>query len=424
MNAPSAENPPPDPLRQAIARDPQVWKNIRRARVALLCGAGALLILPFLAWDVDMESTLRPVFFRDPTPHEAHLWTLRHGASDDEALTAAWTEAAFRAIDAPLSVGSAYQEVGIFPPSVPQALGLRVRIPEWQQLRLEVAAEDEDSLRLFVDVFRAAPDTLRRPARVQSGEITIGDWTSEPHQDGDYVLRLQPELLRGGRYRVTLSIGAPWGMPVAGARRYDIGSFFGDPRDGGTRPHYGIDIFAPRGTPVVAAMDGYASMVDTTGNGGIMIWQVETGGRRSAYYAHLDRVLVQRRQGFRRGDTIGLVGNTGNARTTPPHLHFGTFVRPVGGVDPMNMLFPVPPEPSPVLTDLEVLGGEGRVIGRGASVRRSPSEEGVVLAELREGDTFLILAGTADWYRVLLPDGRTGYIPSRQIGVTTSEGRR
>lgn len=422
MSAPRNEHPSYGRLKEAIAEDPQVRRGIRRARMALLSGVGVLLVAWVLAWDVDMESVSRPEFFRDPTPHEAFLLALLHRVGENEGLELDWEEAALRAVDAPLRVGPAYQEAGLLPPELPHALGLRIHIPEGQRLYLEVAEESQDSLRFFLDVFRAPPDTLRRPAHVESGDIVDGHWTFDADQAGDYVIRLQPELFRGGRYRLAVRVGARWRMPVAGANRRDIGSFFGDPRDGGTRLHQGIDIFAPRGTPVLAATDGYASMVDTTGNGGINIWQIERGGRYAAYYAHLDRVLVRRGQGFRRGDTIGLVGNTGNARTTPPHLHFGAFIRPIGPVDPMNLLFPISPEPPPVLANLDGLGEEARASGQNVCLRRSPSHAGPVLRELQDGACLRVLAAAEDWYRVLLPDGETGYLPSHQIEVSASGG--
>ena len=50
-------------------------------------------------------------------------------------------------------------------------------------------------------------------------------------------------------------------------------------------------------------------------------------GNLRLYYAHLDTQLVAPGQIVRAGDPIGTIGNTGNAITTPPHLHFGVFLR-------------------------------------------------------------------------------------------------
>ena len=115
----------------------------------------------------------------------------------------------------------------------------------------------------------------------------------------------------------------PLGVPVAGVARARLVSTFGAPRDGGRRRHQGVDIFAPRGTPVLAA---HAGVVVHTGHfrlGGLV---VHTVGRRGvlAYYAHLDHLRAGLSIGevVAEGDVLGYVGNTGNARTTPPHLHF------------------------------------------------------------------------------------------------------
>jgi murein DD-endopeptidase MepM/ murein hydrolase activator NlpD len=57
------------------------------------------------------------------------------------------------------------------------------------------------------------------------------------------------------------------------------------------------------------------------------------------YYAHLDTQLVVPGQFVRAGEPIGTVGNTGNAITTPPHLHFGVYWRQRGGArDPSAFL--------------------------------------------------------------------------------------
>jgi murein DD-endopeptidase MepM/ murein hydrolase activator NlpD len=115
----------------------------------------------------------------------------------------------------------------------------------------------------------------------------------------------------------------PLGMPVAGVSRARLVSTFGAPRDGGRRRHQGVDIFARRGTPVLAAHDGVVVHTGHFRLGGLV---VHTVGRRGvlAYYAHLDRLRAGLRVGelVEEGEVLGYVGNSGNARTTPPHLHF------------------------------------------------------------------------------------------------------
>jgi murein DD-endopeptidase MepM/ murein hydrolase activator NlpD len=128
--------------------------------------------------------------------------------------------------------------------------------------------------------------------------------------------------------------------PVRGVRAASVRSTFGARRSGGRR-HQGADIFAPRGTPVVSAHDGLVVHVGTNPLGGIV---VHTLGRRGVlcYYAHLDRVAPGVHAGLpvSEGTVLGTVGNTGNARTTPPHLHFEA--RPLAwglrAVDPVRLL--------------------------------------------------------------------------------------
>ncbi len=113
-------------------------------------------------------------------------------------------------------------------------------------------------------------------------------------------------------------------MPVVGVRPVDLDDSWGAPRDGGRRPHRGIDIFAPRGTSVVACADGIISYIGEQPKGGYSVWLTTESGT-SFFYAHLDRWAPGIYEGMEvaSGDLLGFVGNTGNALTTPPHLHFG-----------------------------------------------------------------------------------------------------
>jgi murein DD-endopeptidase MepM/ murein hydrolase activator NlpD len=99
---------------------------------------------------------------------------------------------------------------------------------------------------------------------------------------------------------------------------------WGFPRSGGRR-HRGNDIFAQTGAPVVATTDGYIGEWTPVekGLGGIVLW-VYGYDNNKYYYAHLSKIEPGITLGSKvvAGQTIGYVGNTGNARTTPPHLHF------------------------------------------------------------------------------------------------------
>ena len=125
-------------------------------------------------------------------------------------------------------------------------------------------------------------------------------------------------------------------FPVAGFKSY-IKDKWGASRAGGIRRHKGIDIHARKGTPVVAIADGIIVERDHTPIGGKTLWLKSDNHTWKAYYAHLDKQYVREGQRVRKGQVIGTVGNTGNARSTPPHLHFG-IAQGSGWVNPLPIV--------------------------------------------------------------------------------------
>ena len=117
-------------------------------------------------------------------------------------------------------------------------------------------------------------------------------------------------------------------IPVAGVQRADLKDTFSDPRTG--HLHGALDIMAPRGTPVLAAVDGTIRKLFNSRAGGITIYEFDEPEAMNYYYAHLDRYADGLREGMkvRRGDVIGYVGSTGNAPAHAPHLHFAVSVLP------------------------------------------------------------------------------------------------
>ena len=128
-------------------------------------------------------------------------------------------------------------------------------------------------------------------------------------------------------------------MPVEGARVADVYPSFGDPRSGG-RLHEGVDIMAPRGTPVRAAAPGFVVRVNPEA---ISVTIVGDGGIQY-FYTHFDALPEGLEEGQRVDvDTvIGYVGNTGNAAATAPHLHFGVSYGGLGEWCGWHPLDPLP----------------------------------------------------------------------------------
>ena len=116
-------------------------------------------------------------------------------------------------------------------------------------------------------------------------------------------------------------------IPVAGLDLRDLQDTYTQSR-GAARSHDAIDILAPRGTPVLAVDDGVVRKLFTSVRGGLTVYQFDVGDRYCFYYAHLDGYAPGLHEGqrLRRGDLVGFVGATGNARQDAPHLHFAVNI--------------------------------------------------------------------------------------------------
>lgn len=200
-------------------------------------------------------------------------------------------------------------------------------------LERELAARAQ--LRLAVEALVDAADEAARAevaadrvAAARERATSIGEQDVQDEDRPDEVAGRQRAHLR----QVALPaehrrVAADWTCPVRDARFVNDWSF---PRSGDRR-HEGTDVFAARGTPIVALAAGTVTAierVDRFGSLGGRSVSVTAGDHRH-YYAHLDAVPGGLRVGDRiaAGDPVGTVGTTGNARGTPPHLHLGWYVR-------------------------------------------------------------------------------------------------
>ena len=107
----------------------------------------------------------------------------------------------------------------------------------------------------------------------------------------------------------------------------------------GRRVHQAIDIMRPAGTPLYSCVDGFIDKLNTSALGGIAVYLADATGQHRFYYAHMSAYAEGVTEGMPvlRGQLIGYVGNTGNARFTGPHLHF-QIIRGGGAVNPFPVL--------------------------------------------------------------------------------------
>ena len=126
-------------------------------------------------------------------------------------------------------------------------------------------------------------------------------------------------------------------VPVVGISPNQLRDTWGAPRSEG-RQHQGIDIFAPKGTPVISTTPGIVQRIGQNRLGGNCVWILGPSGQVH-YYAHLDHFGdIQPNQKIEPGDVIGYVGNSGNARSTPSHLHYCIYTFFGQAVNPFPLL--------------------------------------------------------------------------------------
>ena len=385
-------------------------------------GTGLMLVLALAACSKidELRDNLHAA-----APHERYAQSLRESGLGETIICRAWMAEAERAFRAAPLVTLPFREAGFFRETEVHAVATRflARRGEAITAMLTLPASPAKTL-IFLDLF-ALPDAsdsarageVAPPRRVASADSGSMRLVFETPRTGTYLLRVQPELLGGGRYVLTVERGPSLAFPVSGRDSRAVLSFFGAERDGGKRDHQGVDIFARRGTPVTAAAPGVITNTGETTLGGKVVWLRDTRRGQSLYYAHLDSQIVRAGQSVHIGDTLGLVGNTGNARTTSPHLHFGIYRRGEGAVDPFPFIQRAPGAVPSVIADTAALGMLARTRVAGVVLRASPEDQGARLVLLSRETLVHVDGATGRWYRVALPGDSTvkGFLPVRDM---------
>jgi len=349
--------------------------------------------------------------FKKMSPHETYGNRLKTAGLQQTAMGSAWLQTADQSLGKALHISIPYKETGYFAAERIQAAVFQFEVKRGEKLLISLSKNPAQNFTVFIDIWQqkeqqnyllASADTSGKPLIV------------EVKQAGTYLLRLQPELLRSGEYTLTIQSGPSLAFPVAASGKPDIGSFYGADRDAGIRKHEGIDIFAKKGTPALAAANGTAQPGENK-LGGKVVFLHPDDADYTLYYAHLDSQLVHNGQHVMIGDTVGLVGNTGNARSTPSHLHFGIYTSE-GAVNPLTFVAPIKKKPEPVTASLKNLNATMRTDNRSKLVD-APTEKAPVKEALPEGTALHVDAATGNYYKVTLPNGKAGYVSSKVVNA-------
>lgn len=379
----------------------------------LLKYSGLLIVITILLFY--SCNTSRRGFYGKKSPHEKYGDGLESAGLRTTSLGAQWFVAADKSLMQPLSIQLPYKETGYFAAEKPRATGYRFTAQTGEKLLIKITTTPSAGVLLFTELWRpgANPEEYKL---LDIADTTTQQLEYEVEDETNFIIRLQPELLKGVEYTLTISTQPSLAFPVHPSGKPRVFSLWGVERDGGTRSHEGIDIGAAFRTPALASADGRVTRVNENNLGGKVIFMNPTGKSYSLYYAHLDTQMVSPGQHVKTGDVLGLVGNTGNARTTPPHLHFGIYGAN-GAIDPFPFVNTDRPA-IPVIT-ASVKELNKFVHNRtAASLYVEPSSKAQLLEKLDADHPLQVISITEDWYKVVQAEDKEGFINSSSVTNT------
>jgi murein DD-endopeptidase MepM/ murein hydrolase activator NlpD len=348
--------------------------------------------------------------FKAASPHEQYERKLTSTGFDKTAAGRAWIVAAKSSLQQPLQIKLPFKDRGYFSAEAVPAVAYTFAAIKGQKISISISQKPIENFRIYVDLMSLENEKIKSLAFIDTVKSAV---EYEISNTGDYMVRLQPELLTSGEYTLEINYGPSLAYPIKTTSRNNIQSFFGDGRDANTRKHEGIDMFAPRLTPVIAAAEGTVTRVNENNLGGKVVWMRPNGKDYTLYYAHLDQQIALEGQQVAIGDTLGLMGNTGNAKTTAPHLHFGIYASG-GAVDPFPYVNPVI-KPLPVVTAATTNLNATMRTNRSTALYARSETSGVKITDLPSNAIVKVNSANRDWYRVSLPDGREGFLPSNRV---------
>lgn len=358
------------------------------------------------------------LYFKDQvlrSPHDSYYSALLR--ENLKATAERWKMEAEESLAAPVRIPLPYSERRLLEADYLQPITFAFDRKVDELIQVDIFPSINTRAEVFVDVF-FVKDAATEPTRIGNMATKEQQLKIAAEQPGQYLVRIQPSHAAQGLVDIAITSPLRYGFPVDTERENAVQSLFGVDRDGGARRHEGIDIFAPRGTPVIAAEAGRVTRVGDTPRGGKNVWV--RGDQRSFYYAHLDSIAVSPGDRVRRGEVLGTLGNTGNAVTTNPHLHFGIYKFGHGAVDPLPLVGRKK-SINPYAPPLVELAPRWLSIKTGkANLRSGPSQKATTVASLMRAELVQVDSVAGDWLRVTTGKGTKGFI-ARHLTEAPSE---
>lgn len=325
--------------------------------------------------------------------------------SGADSLMAQWKSSFSSAVANRLMVGES--NAFTFFANQPQqhAVGYSLELKKGDLLVIE-ASKVISPAKIFVDVLEPGTDA----GTAKSEILENGKFTRFTETGGLHKVVIQPEIGYRNSFELKIYTQPSIAFPIVGKSNRDIQSFWGASRDGGGRSHEGVDIFAPRGTPIVAVTDGLISRTGNQGLGGKQVWLRDGILGNSYYYAHLDSVMTEGGRQVKTGDTLGRIGNTGNAAGGPTHLHFGIYTAG-GAVDPYPYIRKRPVQISGSIVKMP----GGKFIKSGTNFRSGPGSKYEIITLINDKTPVKILTAAGSWYHVKSADGQEGFVQKDRL---------
>jgi len=351
------------------------------------------------------------LYFKDQvllSPHDSYYSALLR--ENLKATAERWRMEAEESLVAPLRISLPYSERSLLDADHLQPITFAFDLKMDELIQVNIFPSINTRAEVFVDVFYVK-NAATEPMRIGSMAAKEQQLKIAAEHTGQYLVRVQPSHVAQGLIDIAITSPLRYGFPVDTGRENAVQSLFGGDRDGGARRHEGIDIFAPRGTPVIAAEAGYVTRVGDTPRGGKNVWV--RGDQRSFYYAHLDSIAVSSGDRVMRGDVLGTVGNTGNAVTTSPHLHFGIYKFAQGAVDPLPLVGRKKSVNTYTPPMVELAPRWLSIKTEKANLRSGPSLKTTAVASLMRAELVQVDSVAGDWLRVTTGNGTKGFIARR-----------
>ncbi len=322
-----------------------------------------------------------------PTAREQYEQDYR----EDPAALALWKSALENALKDSIQISLPYAEKGRFFVAEGTARNYGFHLKRGERLILRIKKNLPEEL-VFLDLY--SKDSTGTVKKIHSSPYGVDSLVHEVQETGLYKVIVQPEISAYSLFELTITKKPIYRFPVATQGNQAVQSFWGASRDGGRRSHEGVDIFAPRGTPVLAVTEAIVSSTANRGLGGKQVWLRDRKRKLSLYYAHLDSITIHSGRKVFPGDTLGLVGNTGNARTTPPHLHFSIYSGFRGALDPYPYIAKTKEAADVAIFPLKT---DSVKVRAWANLRKGPSLNAEIVRQAEPMDTSVQLGVTDDW---------------------------